>query len=48
MGAYDIEMKNYILPFSVSEFKPLMEFRDGGIIKEVKEQLKIFHFLQPV
>lgn len=44
MGFYDIEMKNYISPFSVSEFKSLMEFRDGEIIKEVKELLKIFQF----
>lgn len=45
MGFYDIGMKNYISPFSVSEFKSLMEFRDGRIIKEVKELLKIFHLL---
>lgn len=45
MGLYDIGMKDYISPFSVSEFKSSMEFRDRGIIKEVKELLKIFHLL---
>lgn len=39
MRFYDICMKNYILPLSVSEFKSLMEFRDGEIIKKVKELL---------
>lgn len=33
-------VKNYILPLSVSEFRSLMEFRDGGIIKEL---LRISH-----
>lgn len=45
MRVYDIRMKNYVSPSSVSEFKSLMEFRDGGITKEVKDLRKISHLL---